>query len=235
MIRASALAALIASSLLVACGGGGNASGKGSAPAGMSAFRYDLRQTSKGVLGTPPPGTEDPTIVVSVVGEVAGPKREHLVSTMSLGSSAVALERIEYDDRAWSRDFGGKWTEDKPGGTGGMAGVRVSPALLGPEANARLKSALEGLTSTEEKVADVDALHYTVPADKMRVVLGGSADNPVTTLGRVEGDSNLWVKKDGALPLRVTIDSRAPAGGETHVELVFKDHNTGDIKFGPPS
>lgn len=232
----ASIAALVLGAV-VACGGGDDATPpKSSAPAGMTTFRYDLKQTSKGVLGTPPPGTEDPTIVIVVAGEVAGPKREHLTTTMSLGSSAVALERIEFDDRAWSRDFGGTWTEDKPGGTGGMAGVRVSPlALLGAEANTRLRAALKDLPSAEEQVGGKDALRFAVAPDKMRVILGGTADNPVTSLGRIEGDTTLWVTKDGMLPLRLVMDSKAAAGGETHVDLAFKDHNTDSIKLAPPS
>ena len=170
----TSVAMLMLASLIGACGGGSK-SPSASAPAGMSSFRYDLRQTSKGVLGTPPPGTEDPTIVINVVGEIAGPKRELLTTSMSLGSSAVALERIEFDDRAWSLDFGGVWTEDKPGGTGGMAGIRVSPALTGPDANARLREALKDVPSTPEQIGCVDTLRYAVPPEKMRVILGGTA------------------------------------------------------------
>lgn len=201
----------------------------------MTTFRYELKQTSKGVLGTPPPGTEDPTIVISVAGEVAGPKQEHLVTTMSLGTSAVAMERLELDDRAWSRDFAGSWVEDKPGGTGGIAGVRVSPpGLLGPDANGRLREALKDLQSVAEQVDGKDALRYTVAPEKLRVIVGGTADNPVTSVGRIEGESTLWVTKDGMLPLRILIESKPLTGGETRVEVSFKDHNTDSIKLTPP-
>lgn len=225
---------------LAACGGGskGDATGTPSTPtpAGLTAFRYDLKQTSKGVLGPPPPGAEDPTIVIEVAGEVAGPRREHLTTKMSLGTSAVALERIEFDDRAWSRDVAGAWTEDRPGGGGGLAGIRLDPAVaLGPAANARTRTALEGLPSTPERVGSIDTLRYVVPAQQARVILGVAAETAVTSVGRIDGESTLWVTKDGALLVRLVIDSKAPAGGETHLELTVKDHNATGVKVEPPA
>lgn len=238
--RGTAAALLVLAALLAGCGGGGEPRGAATTstptPAGLTSFRYDLKQTSKGVLGAPPPGAEDPTIVIEVAGEVAGPRREHLTTKMSLGTSAVALERIEVEDRAWSRDVAGAWTEDRPGGTGGLAGIRLDPAVvLGQEANQRLRGALDGLASTPERVGSLDTLKYVLPSQKMRVVLGVAADAPVTSVGRIDADSTVWVTKDGALLVRLVTEAKPPAGGETRLELTLKDHNASGIKVEPPA
>lgn len=227
--------ALIAGALLGACGGSDGVAPSAPAVVGVTSFRYDLKQTSKGVLGAPPAGVEDPTIVIQVAGEVVGPRREHVTTKMSLGSSTVALERIEVDDRAWSRDVSGPWTEDRPGGPGGLAGIRLDPAaVLGQEAYARLRTALEGLSSTPERIGSTETLRYTVPPQKVRVILGVAPDSAVTSLGRIEADVTLWVTKDGMLLVRLTTDSKASGGGETHLELTVRDHNVAAIKVEPP-
>jgi hypothetical protein len=228
---------LIALLAVTACGGDdsdGQPAG-GSQPASLDAFRFTLEARAIGVLGGAGEGG-GPEITTTVNGEVAGPTREHTTTKMSLGSSAIELERIRFDDRVWSRSAGHAWTPDQGNSPAGTAGIQLdNAALIGPESNARLRSTLDGLPATDEKLDGKDTRRYTIGAVQLRTILGLPADAVATSIGRIEGDSTLWVTKDAMLPVRLETEALPTSGGKVQLVLNLKDHNARDIKVEPPA
>jgi len=223
---------------LAACGGGGDSGGPPSAaqPASLESFRYTLEAKAIGVLGGAGDAGSGPDIMTTVNGEVASPTREHTTTKMSLGSSAIELERIRFDDRVWSRSVGHAWTPDQGNSTAGTAGIQLdNAALIGPESNARLRSTLSGLPATDEKLDGKDTRRYTINAVQLRTILGLPPDAVGTSIGRIEGDSTLWVTKDGMLPVRLETEALPSSGGKVLLLLNLKDHNAPDIKVEPPA
>ena len=53
--------------------------------------------------------------------------------------------------------------------------------------------------------------------------------------GLEEGDSTLWVTKDGMLPVRLETEALPTSGGKVLLVLNLKDHNARDIKVEPPA
>ncbi|RLT27309.1 MAG: hypothetical protein DWI48_03945 [Chloroflexi bacterium] len=198
-----------------------------SAADGLQSFRYDLTAVTTGVFGDAAAGAGDASLKVAVTGDVADTHRERTLTEMKLGASTVNLERVRVDDKAWSREGkSGNWSQGPASATSGTAGLGLdSTALLGADARARIKTALEGLTATDEQVGDVAAQRYTVPAERMRVILGASATGEQTSLGRINKDSTFWVTKDGQLPVKFVTDTSPTTGGTVHIEITMRDRN----------
>jgi hypothetical protein len=70
---------------------------------------------------------------------------------------------------------------------------------------------------------------------QLRTILGLPPDAAATSIGRIEGDSTLWVTKDGMLPVRLETEARPSSGGKVQLVLNLKDHNARDIKVEPPA
>ncbi|MEI6664623.1 MAG: hypothetical protein WCL53_00540 [Chloroflexota bacterium] len=198
-----------------------------SAADGLQSFRYDLTAVTTGVFGDAATGAGDASLKVAVTGDVADAHRERALTEMKLGTSTVNLERVRIDDKAWSRDGkSSNWTQGLASATSGTAGLGLdSTALIGADAHARIKTALDGLTATEEQVGDVVTQRYTVPAERMRVILGASATGEQTSLGRITKESTFWVTKDGQLPVKLVTDTSPTTGGTVHIEVSVRDRN----------
>jgi hypothetical protein len=231
----SAVLALTAS-LALSCGNGEDAPPEQEplSSASLDRYRYTLESTATGVLGTAAEGG-GPTIKATIEGEVAGPARERTVTKMSVGSSTIELQRIRVDDRAWTRSAQDAWNADRADSTAGTAGIQLdNAALIGPEANQRLRSTLSGLTGTDEDVGGMRARRYTVTAPQLRAIMGLPADAIATSIGRIEGDSTLWVMADRMFPLKLVTEAKPTSGGSVQLVLEIRDHNASDIKVEPP-
>jgi hypothetical protein len=154
---------------------------------------------------------------------------------MSVGNSAIELQRIRVDDRAWTRSAQDVWHSDRADSTAGTAGIQLDNAsLIGPDANARLRSTLNGLSGTDEEIGGMQTRRYTITAPQLRAIMGLPADSATTSIGRIEGDSTLWVTRDRTLPVRLETDAAPTSGGTVHLVLNIRDHNANDIKVEPP-
>lgn len=112
------------------------------------------------------------------------------------------------------------------GATGGNAGIGIdSVAFIGPAAHERMQSALHGLTAEDDRVDGAPVLRYRVPADRLRVFLGVLADSPQTSLGRIEGESMLWVTKETGLSVRLQTTATPSTGGTVLIEAHIRDRN----------
>jgi hypothetical protein len=154
---------------------------------------------------------------------------------MSLGNSSIQLERIRVGDRVWSRNAQTAWVQDQGNSSAGTAGIQLNAAaLMGAEAHARMLDTLDDLSATEERLDGVDTQRYTISAAQLRQILGLPADAAATSLGRIEGDSTLWVLKDGMLPVRLQAEAQPSSGGKVQLVLNIRDHNADGIEVQPP-
>jgi len=202
--------------------------------AGLQSYRYELAATAQGVLGGVE-GAENASLDIKVAGEVAAADQEHMTTRMTLGSSSVQVERIRIGDQAWTRDSQQPWVQDRVGSAGGSGGIGIdSSALLGRDAHERLNEALDGLTPEDDQIDGADVLRYRLPADRLRMVLGAPPDSAQTSLGRIEGDSTLWVTKDDRLPVRLTTTATPTTGGTVEIDLFIRDRNE-PIEIRPPA
>lgn len=233
---ASTLGFLALLLLIASCGssGDGDATATPTPVAGLQSYRYELAATAQGVLGGVE-GAENASLDIKVAGEVAAPDQEHVTTRMTLGSSSVQVERIRIGDQAWTRDSQQPWVQGAAGDGGGSGGIGIdTSALLGRDAHARLTEALDGLTPEDDQIDGADVLRYRLPADRLRMILGVSPDSSQTSLGRIEGDSTLWVTKDERLPVRLTTTATPTTGGTVEVEVFIRDRNE-PIEIRPPA
>jgi hypothetical protein len=220
--------------LALACGGNDTSSGQQATSTSLDRYRYTLESTATGVLGTAAEGG-GPPIKATIEGEVAGPTRERTVTRMSVGSSAIELQRIRVDERAWTRSAQDAWHADRADSTAGTAGIQLdNAALMGPDANARVRSTLSGLSGTDEERNGVRTRRYTITAPQLRAILGLPPDAVTTSIGRIEGDSTLWVTMDRMFPVRLETEAKPSSGGSVQLVLDIRDHNDAGIKVEPP-
>jgi len=221
--------------VIAACGDrGDSAATPTSTPPGDSivrTYRYEVAATAEGVLG----GADAAPLEIHVTGEVAAADRQHAASRMTLGASTIALERIRVGDRVWTRDSEGPWIEDRVGTTGGSAGIDLDgAALTGADARARLDRVLDGLTAEADTLDGAPMHRYRLAADRLRLLLGVPADQPQTTLGRIEGDSTLWVTREERWPARLMATATPASGGTVRLDVRIRDHNAA-IEVQPPA
>jgi hypothetical protein len=250
-----ALTILLAVSLMVACGEGGEeeeatreespqaaaatataapeeetaevTSAPAEAFAKLQSYRIGLRFTLGGTAAE-----EAGTLAMDLEGSFVAPDRSQARVTARLGDLEMEEEFVTIGNQSWVK-AGDNWVEGKPQFELGD----LSPTSLLEELE---PEQLRLLKPTKETVNGVDSLRYSIDQADIEALRGLGA-----LLG--EGEAleglpeefhiDLWLAEDGGWPVRMTMTARGAIDGE-EISLDFSlditDVNDPSIKIEPP-